>query len=169
MSKKAKEEIKEKLDHMTVSKSDYEANKSSINYMADTVTIDDDPDGDGKINDGVIKEILKIKGVDALRGLGLNVAANIQAAVIEDVKVMLSQIAKKYNIAIPILSEDEDKTGLEDADLFGDEEKAEREMNFESVMKDLSEKNGPVVEVTEGINPRIKKSDLIEYFNKQTK
>jgi hypothetical protein len=107
MSKKI---VKEKLDHMTVSKSDYETNKTTIDNMADSVTLDDTPTD---------------------------------------------------------LGESEEK--FQDDDLFGDEEKAEREMNeeFDSLMNELSNKNAPVVDITENVNPRIKKQDLIEYLNRK--
>ena len=61
---------------------------------------------------------------------------------------------------------------FQDPDLFdSDEEKAEREMNeneFDSVMEALSKKNGPVVDIAENINPRIKKGDLINYLANKT-
>ncbi len=65
---------------------------------------------------------------------------------------------------------EDDKEELKDTDLIPDEEKTEREYDqFESVMKELSEKNGPKIDIAENINPRIKKSDLEDYLNKNAK
>lgn len=68
-----------------------------------------------------------------------------------------------------VVKEEED---FQDPDLFdSDEERAEREMNeneFDSVMEALAKKNGPVVDIAENINPRIKKGDLINYLANKT-
>jgi hypothetical protein len=65
---------------------------------------------------------------------------------------------------------EDDKEEFKDPDLIPDKEKTEREYDeFETVMKELAEKNGPKIDIAENINPRIKKSDLEDYLNKNTK
>jgi len=78
-----------------------------------------------------------------------------------------SQMDDEDELNLTSTNESDDK--LEDPDLFGDEERAEREMDesFDDLMEELNNNGALTIDLTENVNPRIKKSDLIEYFKKK--
>jgi len=180
-----KNQIIEKLDHVTVdSLKDYRDNKAFLRQTTDTVTIPTveptntqasktmpgvENSGEDKGN-AIVQEAMKMNGGNVLRSLGINVDPNMTSEVVQALRVKLGELAEAFGFTPPILSEGEDDN-FQDPDLFGDEEKAEREMemneDFDSVMNELAEKNAPSIDIAENINPRIKKGDLIEYLKKQ--
>ena len=78
---------------------------------------------------------------------------------------MMGDLQAQFGVG-PLLGESDEKEGFQDPDLFGDEERAEREMDesFDDLMETLDKKGTPTVDITESVNPRIKKSELINYY-----
>jgi hypothetical protein len=159
-------------ESMTMSQMTYDRNKSlAKNVVASggEITIDNET------NEAVVKEALKLPISDVLNSLGITLDAKtpeIQQGIKSFVRAMMGELQAKFGVG-PILGESDegdnkDKTGLVDRDLYNpDEEWHERDDNkFESVMKELADKNAPSVDIAESINPRIKKGDLIEYLKK---
>ena len=114
-----------------------------------------------------LNETLKLPIGDVIQTLGINMsnkAPEIKRGIVEAIQRMMGDL-NKFGVNV-VLSENDDKGDLEDSDLFGDEEKDEREMNedFDTIMEELETNDGPVVEIQENVNPRIKKRDLVNYL-----
>ena len=116
-----------------------------------------------------MNEALKLPVGDVLRSLGINLAdktPDVQQGIVAILKNMIGQLNAKYNVG-PIVGENDDKGEFFDPDLYDpDEERMERMMDedFDSLMEELNSNGSPSVDISESINPRIKKRDLIEYF-----
>lgn len=118
-------------------------------------------------NEGAVDEAIKLPISGVLRGLGVNLRDKTpeeQEGILTLIKQMMSELKNKFGVGA-LLGEADDKE-FQDADLFGDEERAEREMDedFNKLMEDLNANGGLNVDITESVNPRIKKSDLINYY-----
>jgi len=119
-------------------------------------------------NEGSIDEVLKLPMSDVISSLGINLHGKTpeqRQSILTFIRQMMGDLQSKFGVG-PLLGESDDKEDFQDPDLFGDEERAEREMDesFDDLMESLNKKGGPIVDVTKSVNPRIKKSDLIEYY-----
>ena len=118
-------------------------------------------------NEGDIKETLKLPLRDVLSDLGIsleNQPPEVAVKIKGIVKKMMNHLQQNYGVGAMISEGDDD---FQDPDLFDqDEERAEREMNedFDSLMESLNSKGGPVVKISENVNPRITKQDLIKFI-----
>lgn len=144
----------------------YKQNKYEIDSQLD----DDETLKLTSANEGVVDEALKLPISDVINSLGINLngkSPQEKQSVVEFIRQMMNQLQSQFGVG-PLLGESDDKEELQDPDLFGDEERAEREMdeNFDDLMENLSKQGVPTIDITESkkVNPRIKKSDLIEYY-----
>jgi hypothetical protein len=165
-----KKELNERLKSISLPKVDYLANKSTVDNMADEITLtDEDPDTQVE---GVVDEDYQIDPTSIMKELGIlgktlnNEPLKVKAT--EAISIMVNTLnSLGFGITLKgSVTEDDDKSGLEDDDLFPkDSDKAEASMDhFGKVMESLAKKNQNVVEIADGINPRIKKGDLVNYL-----
>lgn len=158
MAKKIKEE------NITTDIETYKQNK----YEIDNQVGDEDTLNLTSANEGVVDEALKLPMGDVLNSLGISLAGKTpeeKQGIVSFIKQMMGNLQSQFGVG-PLLGESDEKEEFQDPDLFGDEERAEREMdeNFEELMENLNKTGGPSIDIAENVNPRIKKNDLIEYF-----
>ena len=143
----------------------YKKNKYEIDSQMDDET---DTLNLTSTNEGAVDEALKLPMSDVINSLGINLHGKTpeqRQGILNFIKQMMGDLQAQFGVG-PLLGESDDKEGFQDPDLFGDEERAEREMDesFEDLMETLDKKDTPTIDITESVNPRIKKSDLIKYY-----
>jgi len=170
---KMKKNVKESdALNLTVNSDDYDRNKDKLNNAVGddgTITLANGNDGIG-INDGVIKETLKLKISDIAKELGLNLFdkdPKVKAKAISIIRNMMSELQSiGVGSGIQLAEEDEfrddDLFTKQDSDTIEQDVKPEKE--FDSLMEALEKKGLKVVNIKETINPKMTKNDLIKYI-----
>tara|TARA_R110000796_G_scaffold58413_5_gene134903 strand:- start:12149 stop:12682 length:534 start_codon:yes stop_codon:yes gene_type:complete len=156
--------------NLSVSKDDYESNKDTLSNAVGeegSITISTKP----KITtETEISENVKVDIGSVINALGINFfnKSPEQKAEIKDILNNTISILREKGLTNMIFRENEDgDEGFE----WEDFEKADREVeygvkseDFDKLMEDLKKSGGPKIKIQETINPRIKKSDLINYI-----
>jgi|DEB0MinimDraft_12_1074336.scaffolds.fasta_scaffold00025_2 hypothetical protein len=147
----------------------YKNNKYEIDAQVadDDLILTSEPES---TNESDISEDAKVDLSGVINSLGINMFNKSDEEKAE-IKGMLKNFIgalKEKGFANMIVREgDDEDEDFHDPDLFDfDEEREERRMDegFDNLMKELKENGAPSIKVTENINPRIKKSDLINYL-----
>lgn len=171
MSKKVNETT-DGLD-LNVSKDDYTRFGSTIdNAVGNDGTVTIEPTKNKyDLNETDVDESIKLGLHDILGGLGVNLvnkSPEEKAVLLKLTRQFLNNLSE-YGVSIQ-LSEDDDKetNDLDDGEFERESNRIEYGVgmneNFNALMKKLDKKRVKTININENINPRIKKSDLINYI-----
>jgi hypothetical protein len=123
------------------------------------------------VDENIIDEVLSYpitKMIDAMGIKFINKSPEEKAEIKRIVGNAYSELKAKNLVNIELR---EDDTPEELRGLYGDEERVERAEeygvkteDFNTMMEELKKSNAPSINISENINPRIKKADLVSYL-----
>lgn len=171
----SKKNIKEEEGlNLSVSKDDYRKYGDRINTAAGesgTITLDKNDKDDLYETD--VNEAVKLSLNDVLEGLGVNLlgkSPEAKAKLLQITRSFLNDLSE-YGVAIQLSEDDDKETNMDDGEFEREGNRIEYGVgmneNFDVLMNKLNKKRTKTINISENINPRIKKNDLINYINKK--
>jgi len=155
--------------NLSVSKADYKDNEQTLtNAVGDegSITISNKPT---MATEGEIAEDVKIDMHGIIDAFGIDIFRKSPSQKAEIIKIINQtlNVLRQKGLSNVIFNESDEE--FRDDDLFTqqDSDKVEygvKNEDFDKLMEDLKKSGAPKININEKINPRIKKSDLINYI-----
>jgi len=121
-------------------------------------------------NENEINETLKISINHIINALGIqyiNKSDEEKSTIKSIIKQMMNLLKSKGLSNVVLTEDDEDTSEIDSLYSSADDRSIEygiKSEDFDKLMEDLKESGSPTIKVNENVNPRIKKSDLINYI-----
>ena len=121
-------------------------------------------------NEGELSETLKIEPYDILHSMGVNIlnkSPQQKLEIYQILKQFIDVLKQKGYADVVLETKDDEETSEIDSLYSGADDRAIeygiQQEDFDKLMEDLKKSNTPKIKISENINPRIKKSELIDY------